>query len=949
MAGVFNIPSGYSFLECLAANLLEQRKDDPFSSCQMEIFLPTRRACIELGRAMLRQNEGKFILLPKFSPLGDLDEDEELLKASSEEFEISPLISPLRRLGLLTQLIEEYMEKTGLPSSPSLSLKLAKSLVKLMDQAAIEKVPWKGLEELVPSELAHHWQLTLDFLEIITTHWPKILEEKGVLEPYVRHHQIVDAIINRWETHPPQHPILAAGSTGTMPATARLLQAISKLPKGSVILPGLDSSLKEEDIQGLTPCHPQYALIQLLEKLNLKPQEIPEWPGLGSPQERSLARACLFREALKPSFSQGVALRENIPEKALEDLFLVPCSSPQEEALSIAILLRHHLEVPHQRIALITSDLKLVERVTWQLKRWGLEIDTSSGAALSETPSGVFFNLCAESARSSYDQVALLSLLKHPFFRMGKPAGEIRSDIRHFEKRVLRGKSQTNPLWLEEFHRLMDPLRRKGILSFKERLSLHIKLAEVLSTDDTGLCQLWKGLQGEAFKGFLEEIQEVASDFPSLTLSDYSAFLQELFVGRTLRFNPQKHPRLSILGPMETRLFHADIMILGGLNEGSWPPEVKLDPWLNRPMRQDMGFPALERRIGLSAHDFGQAFANPKVYMTRALKVDGTPTLACRWLERLEVYLKAWGLEIPQDSRVLEWAHHIDFPQEKKHVSPPFPRPPVKARPRQLSVTQIETWMRDPYALYARRILSLSPLSQLNAPLEASDRGTLIHAALDQFFKICPDPHERKALEKLHYVGRVLFEPYWEDASARLFWWPRFCKLAEWFIKQEKETRLSGTKTFTEVKGKLSLSTPQGLFECTAKADRIDLLPDGRLRIIDYKLGLPPSEQDVRLGYSPQLSLEGAIALQQGFEGITSTGLESLQFWWVKGDASGGVIKPLSGNPHDLSQKALEGLERMILLYDEETTPYPARPLPTKALKYNDYAHLARLEEWGKF
>jgi ATP-dependent helicase/nuclease subunit B len=944
MAGVYTIPSGYSFLESLAVGLLQIGEEDPFRLCQMEIYLPTRRACVEMKRAFIRQGGGQCLLLPKLSPLGDLDEDEEHLRSPLDELDLKPALPPLQRLGLLTQLIEGYTRKTGLPSSPSLAFKLAKSLVKLMDQATIENVPWEGLLDLVPSEFAGHWQLTLDFLDIITTHLPKIIEDKGFMEPYVRHHQLVDSIVERWQKAPPPHPILAAGSTGTMPATARLLHAIAGLAQGAVILPGLDRSLSEEDVQALSPCHPQYAPTQFLQKLNMLPCDVPLWPGLKGRDETCQARAHLFAQALKPTFTrEGPS-----PEKALEGVHLVSCTSPQEEALVLAILLRQQLEVPNQRAALITSDLKLVERVTWELKRWGIEIDSSSGEPLDQTPPAVFLKLCAEYATQPHDQVALLSLLKHPLFRLKKSAGALRYDIRQFEKKNLRGESWKTPDWLHTFQALIAPFQELNQAPFETLLKVHARVAEVLSTDENHICQLWKGPKGDAVKAFFESIEAFAQDFPSLSLQEYPYLFEEIFRGQALRLKPQKHPRLAILGPIEARLFHADVMILGGLNEGTWPPQIDMDPWLNRPMRQSMGFPPPERRIGLSAHDFGQAFASPKVYLTRALKVEGTPTIGSRWVDRLQVYLKSWGLALPEEHRVLEWTQRIDQIEQKEICLPPFPRPLLIARPRRLSVTQIETWMRDPYALYGRMILSLFPLDPLNRKMGPSDKGTLIHNALDQFFKLCPDPHHKDSLDALLFIGKTLFEPYEHGSSVHLFWWPRFVQLARWFIENEQKTRLPGTKTYTEVKGNLSFTTPRGPFECTAKADRIDLLPDGRLRILDYKTGVPPTDQDVRLGFSPQLPLEGAIAMAQGFEGITAREIESLQFWWLKGDIQGGVIKTLPGDPHDLSTKALEGLERMVCLFENEYIPYPAQPLPTKGLKYNDYAHLARLQEWGK-
>lgn len=909
----------------------------------MEIFLPTRRGCNELKQTFLRQSQQQFILLPRLSPLGDLDEDEELFASPLDENDLKPLIPPFTRLGFLTKLIEDYTHKSGLPSSPSLSFKLAKSLIRLMDQAAIENIPWERLLHLVPTEFASHWQLTLDFLNIITLHWPRIIEEKGFIEPYNRHQKLVDRLISRWEKSPPTHPIIAAGSTGTMPATTRLLQAIAGLPQGAVILPALDQSLSSAEGRDLSPCHPQYALFCFLEKSGLSPSEIPLWPNLETKENHP--RANLFREALKPSFSH----QQPSPVDALQDVSLIACATPQEEALVIALLIRQHLEIPHERICLVTADLKLAERVKEELKRWNVDIDSSSGESLDQTSPGTFLKLCAEYLATPDDPVVFLSLLKHPLTYMGKPKGKLRHQIQQLEKQILRAKKHQRNLMGEEYakilHSFTTNLNSKNNINypFEDILNTHFQMAEVLSTDETGICQMRTGTKGKALASFIERLKEASPDYPSLSRVDYPALFAEFIKGEDFRDPSQKHPRLSILGSLEARLFQADVVILGGLNEGTWPPEIDLDPWLNRSMRQTMGFPPPERRVGLSAHDFGQAFASSKVYLTRALKVNGTPTIESRWLKRLEVYLKAWDLSLPTESRVLDWVRRLDLPNPQQALNPSYPIPPIAARPRRLSVTQIETWMRDPYALYARHILSLSPLEPLEQKIDAASRGTLIHAALDQFFKICPDPRHSDALDILLFIGKTLFEPYQDSASLKLFWEPRFFRLAQWFIETEKQTRIPGTQTFTEVKGKLILTTQRGLFECTAKADRIDLLPDGRLRIIDYKTGIPPTDQDVILGFSPQLPLEGAIALQKGFEGIQATHIESLQFWWLRGDQKGGIVKSVAGDPQELSLNALAGLEQMICVFENEKTPYTSRPLPTKALRYNDYAHLARL------
>lgn len=932
---LYTIPAGYPFLESLAGGLLLQTQNDPLRLSQMEIFLPSRRACFELNRAFVRQNGGRPLLLPKLHPLGDIEEDEELLQSPQEEASLPPLIAPLERLGLLAKLTQDYTTKADLPSSPLLSFKLAKSLVKLMDQAAIENIPWEGLKNLVPSEFAGHWQLTLDFLEIIIQHWPLILKEKGVIEPYVRHHLLVDLILTRFKESPPSHPIIAAGSTGTMPATTRLLQAIARLPQGMVILPGLDQSLPTEDIQGLSPCHPQYALNSFLQKEGKIPQEIPSWPGLDETIPHP--RAHLLSKALRTTFTFDGA--EKPSEEALKDIYHLFCASPQEEALAISVLLRQQLETPLQRIALVTADLRLVERVKTELKRWGIEIDSSFGDPLSQTSAGIFLKLCAEWAANRDDPIKLLALLKHPLTYGGKTKETLEGELTRIEKEILRTphKIKKTSGILKDLPSIPEDLCPLSLVQ------AHLKMAESLSTDENHVCHLWEGEEGAALKTFFTQVEAAASSFPSLSLDSYGEVLEELMKGTTLRSASPKHPRLAILGPIEARLFHGDVMILGGLNEGTWPPEATLDPWLNRPMRQELGFPTPERRIGLSAHDFSQAFTRPKVYLTRAVKIDGTPTLACRWLESLEIYLKGWNLTLPEAPQILGWVNQMDKPNAYVPSPLPLPTPPPSARPRRLSVTQIETWMRDPYSLYARMILSLTPLSPLKIAMTAAEKGTLAHAVLDKFFKLGGDPFSKKALDILLFIGETLFEPYHQDPFFSVFWRPRFQAFSEWFIQIERDTRLPGTKTFTEIKGKLTFSTVCGPFECTAKADRIDLLPDGRLRIIDYKTGLIPSDHDVALGFSPQLPLEGAIAINEGFEGLSANRLESLQFWSIKGGLQGGAIHTLPGDPHDMAQKALEGLAKMVALFDNESIPYPARPLLSKALRYNDYAHLARL------
>src|ERR1041385_6018589 len=170
-------------------------------------------------------------------------------------------------------------------------------------------------------------------------------------------------------------------------------------------------------------------------------------------------------------------------------------------------------------------------------------------------------------------------------------------------------------------------------------------------------------------------------------------------------------PRVRILGTSEARLVHVDRVVLGGLVEGVWPPETRTDPWLSRPMRLELGLDLPERRIGLSAHDFAQLLGMPEVFLTRAAKIAGAPTVASRFVQRLAAVAgEAWPRPLARGEQYLAWARDLDRAEKVVSLRRPRPTPPLAARPQRLSVTEIEHWLRDPYTIYAKHILKLRPI-----------------------------------------------------------------------------------------------------------------------------------------------------------------------------------------------------------------------------------------------
>ncbi|MBM3522564.1 MAG: double-strand break repair protein AddB, partial [Alphaproteobacteria bacterium] len=489
-----------------------------------------------------------------------------------------------------------------------------------------------------------------------------------------------------------------------------------------------------------------------------------------------------------------------------------------------------------------------------------------------------------------------------------------------------------------------------------ELLACHVALVERLANDETGApVALWSGDAGEGLRECLLDLAEALSPMAPIPGRQWPSMLEALLDDAVVRPRVPAHPRLAIWGPLEARLQSADVVVLGGLNEGSWPPEIGDDPWLSRPMRAALGLPPAERRIGLSAHDFVQAAAQGVIVLSFSRKVDGVPATPSRWLQRLGALLaKDPGWANCLDTQRLAWAAALDAPASLLRLGKPAPRPPVAARPSRLPVTSIETLVRDPYAVYARRVLRLEPLEPLDLPPGAAERGTMIHAALGAFLAALGETWPDDALDRLFAEGRKVYGDLLDRPVVRALWWPRFERLARWFVDWERRRRADGTLPVgLEVKGALDIAVAGG-FRLEARADRIDRDAAGRLAILDYKTGAVPSSTEIEVGFAPQLPLEGAIAAAGGFAGVATAKLGALvHVRLTGGDPAGAmeVVLPKRDkqvlDAETLAAEARAGLERLIARYADPATPYLARPRVQFIHERGRYDHLARIAEWS--
>ncbi|BDW90762.1 double-strand break repair protein AddB [Thalassospira tepidiphila] len=1004
-SNLFFIPPGVAFADLIAKQLMAETADQPDTLPDYVLMVPNRRSAKVMRDAFLRQSQGAVTLLPTIRPLGEADEDELAIYGAGGEqaaLDLPPAIPDLQRKLLLTQLIMGRPDHRGEKPTADQAARLAGELARFLDQVQTENCAFDDLKGLVPEEFAEHWQLTLEFLQILTIHWPGILAAQDVSDRAMRRNALIAAQIDLWEENPPETPVLIVGSTGPFPALRDLMAAVLRMPQGRVVLPGLMAGLSHEDWAAIADdaAHPQHLLGKTLGHIGRHADSVLPWPALDPENDATIERRRLAREALRPAKTTHHWRHiTGFSPDVMDGVLRVDCSGAREEATTIALMMREALEHPEKTCALVTPDRGLARRVATELRRWEVEIDDSAGIPLHDTAPAIYLRLVVRAVQEEFAPVPLLELLKHPLSAAGLSPESFRVLTRLLEKEVLRGARPGPGLdglqtaldgWCEDtvarlsasgadsaigrIERIRDDHARLSELVERIKACLdpiddltgdkthapvhllrsHVTAAEALAASDTqtGADRLWRGEAGEALADFVHELLNALTDFAPMPGNRYSAFLDALMADRAVRPRYGKHPRLFIWGTVEAQMQKADLTILGGLNEGVWPPEAGADPWMSRPMRRNFGLPAPEYRVGQSAHDFQQLFCSPDVVMTRALRIEGTPTVPSRWLLRIENILRKSrvSMEKPDAAEWRALADLIDEPalSMRIKIGRPAPKPPVSARPDRLSVTQIETWMRDPYAIYARHILGLRKLDGIDEDPGAADYGNLIHDALDQFIARHPENLPPDGEHELLIIGREVFKPLAARPGLWAFWWPRFERIAKWFIQTEAARRDAVRKSYTEQSG--TLDTSSG-FQVYARADRIDQLRDGGIAIIDYKTGAPPSQGDVANGFAPQLPLEAAIAEKGGFGDVPAGSPASMAFWKLSGgDPAGEIVEINTGRmkttPAELAHAAVDGVNGLAAAFADPDTPYLSVPHPDHAPKYSDYVHLARLREW---
>lgn len=977
-ANVFSIPANRSFADALVANILKKTvQASPTALARTTIILPNSRAIRAVSEAFVRASNGA-LLMPRLVPIGGDDLHEDLgggFDVLDRDTDISPAIDAQARRAILTRLIMETRTAHGQPLLLSDAVRLATALARTLDELLYEDVAPSRLTDVAVDDLSRHWDLSLNLLRLLLDQWPNELARLGRIDAADRRNRLLAGLAARWATTPPADPVYAAGINVTSPAVAALLRRIAFMPRGTVVLADLDLDLTDAQWDAIAlarvhdrddathrradETHPQYALKLLLHRMGIARAEVIAWPGGMAAKGSGDARRRLISTAMLPAplTSGWSALR--VDPRSLAGLQMIEAAHPDEEAHVIAIALREAVETPGRRAALVTADRLLATRVAAILRRWDIVADDSAGQPITATPPGSFIMALADALAQGCAPVALMSLLQHPLSVGSIDRIAWLDQVRKLDL-LLRGPRPPGGLaaidalvagaadpplaeWWADVSAILADL---VVLGDSEQPVDRLLVALAHGASALTAQQIWAGSNGRLLSQAISDLAAaLGREGLCAAIVEVPALLSHMLADIAVRLPQGGHPRIAILGLLEARLQQHDLMILGGLNEGTWPALPQPDPWLAPRIRRELGLPGLERRIGLSAHDLTNALGSQEVLLTRARRDEARPTIPSRFWMRLRALI---GKDWPRNDRLLTLARQLDAAEGPHPIARPAPRPPRDARPRRVSVTQVDRLSVDPFAFYAEHILRCRSLRALDADADAAWRGTQVHAIFERWLKDTGgDP------VKLVALGDAMLGSPDNHVTARIFWRPRILAALDSFAARIAEDCAQGREpVLAEATGSIIVDG----VTLTGKADRIDLCDDGTIAIVDYKSGKPPTMPQIANGYALQLGLLGLIAQDGGFDDRLPQALVSrLEYWSLaksKDDRFGmikSIAEPVAGR-HSFATADMIGMARRhfaaaAAAWLTGDAAFVARPHPDAPV-YSEYDHLMRLQEW---
>ncbi len=964
---IFACAPGVDFPRALVAGILRRMADRPPEAlARVELFVNTRRMQRRIA-ALFDDGQARF--LPRIRVITDLAH----LPVVPE---IPKPVSPLRRRLELSRLVARLLDKEPDLAPRSALYDLADSLAKLFEEMHDEDVPPQALDRLDVADQSGHWQRSRKFIAIAQRYFDTQSGEAP--DPTARLRRVVDRLASQWACEPPQKTVIVAGSTGSRGSTARFMQAVAALPRGAVVLPGFEFDLPARvwatmDDARISEDHPQFRFHRLLTRCGADPEQVRPWePAAEVPNP---ARNRLVSLALRPApvTSQWMIEGPGLTDlaDATRSMTLIEAQSGRQEAAAIALILREAAQTG-KTAALVTPDRLLIRRVTAALDRWRIEPDSSAGDALDLSPPGRLLRHVAEMFTHRMSGERLLVLLKHPLAAAGEggraahlslvrelelslrrhgPLYPCANDLLSFARSDRDSEKCDRRLsWAQWVGDTLFGHEHAPMLSLAAHLKRTLDTAEALVRGPTGDSgeMLWQAAAGEAARALIDDLRAEAHHGGELSPAEFAPLLHSILRAQDVRDPVRPHPGIMIWGTLEARVQGAELVILGGLNDGVWPELPAADPWLNRDMRHQVGLLLPERRIGLAAHDFQQSVAAREVCLSRAIRDDEAQTVPSRWLNRLTNLLGGLPGQGPQlladmrarGDRWLGLAQRLETPERSDPQPRPSPSPPLGTRPRRLPVTAITRLVRDPYAIYAQHVLGLRRLDPLTPRPDAPMRGTIVHAIMEAFLEsvdLSRGPQEARAC--LLATAQRILEEMAPWPTARILWRAGLERIADDFLEGEMRRRELGRPVLTEERATFRFEEID--FTLTAQPDRIDQAPDGSFLVYDYKTGHVPTPREMAY-FEKQLPLQ-ALLIECG--AFARLGRGRVSAYAHIGLGANTAWTPVAVAPGDMAVLRDEFF-RLISAYDTRARGYTSRRAVASVRHAGDYDHLARHGEW---
>ncbi len=931
MNNIFNVPANYHFFESLFFFLHETFLEN---LSQAKIFLPNQRSCRELRQLFLTKTPPNCaVILPKIKSLSDI---------SFEDFfdflphqEVQETIDELLKIKVISGInhlffLSEEVKKLTIFSknlSASQNLAIALRLKNLFDEIENEEIDLKKLSEIDDSNLSKHRQVTLEFLQDFHIHLKNSLIKNDIFFSASYRNLVLKKFCEALEKCGTKSPLIIAGSTGSMASSRKLIKEISRQENGYVILHAadLEQNFNHDN-------HPQFFLNQLINFLEIDKKNITQITN-DKFCLSSQSRIELLSSLMLPADQTQKWQSPTIPQ--IDKISLISAKDELEEARIIATILAEKLS-QGKTSAVITNNHKLAKLLKYTIKDLSLSFNDSRDIGIFGSPLVNFILLVLDLLENDFSSSDLLAVLKNPLCSFADKD----SILPEFENNILRQdrtraglsgitdkleslNNQKLKIFFDDFYQKLSPvLKQKNHCNIANYSLSLISVIENLSSKKFD--QL---LDSEELAEFFNQIKNNQDFFlePQNALTVFQILFSQIsFFEKSNAMAP-----IQILSTVEARLLNHDVVIVASLNEGDFP-SIEAQDWLGKKIKKDLRIDKTLKKIGQNAYDFCNYLCNSEVILSRSLSSNGNASSPSPFLLKLETLATKQKITLGNNAKYFAAIKSQDAIPTSQ-IKRPQPKPEVEFRPTKLAITDISKLISDPYSIYAKRILQLRDLPEIDFTPTHAEFGSFVHKALEEFIKN-PQPIEQSLA-----TSKKIFEQYFLAEESQLLWWPKFENIFTNFIAVEQE--ITAVKNLTEFEVKMVLEE----ICINGKIDRITFDENDQAHIFDYKTGGMPTKTEVLSGHEPQLTIAALMLLESGFKNE----IASLNYRKVSFSAAEKITK-ISQDCHEiqiLACAAKASLSKLFQYFSDKNNGYIAAPNPQN-YRENEYSHLSRIKEW---